>query len=98
MLFFYFQAVKTHATHVMSLLDRLMPALPDLQEAATLLSGSVYTLQTISHLCIPKQYFSRVSLPISTKYFSKQNYIVCGIMIFWREVHPPPSSLGLSTL
>jgi hypothetical protein len=43
MLLFYFQAVKSHATHVMSLLDRLMPALPDLQEAATLLSGSVYT-------------------------------------------------------
>ncbi len=29
----------------MSLLDRLMPALPDLQEAATLLSGSVYTVK-----------------------------------------------------
>lgn len=33
------QAVKSHATHIMTLLDRLMPALPDLQETATLLAG-----------------------------------------------------------
>jgi hypothetical protein len=58
-----------------------MPALPDLQEAATLLSGSVYTLQPISHLCIPKNYFVKSVHTANSFPFMYSQKIFCQISV-----------------